>query len=623
MTTVGEALIDISSEGSGEAQSALQGVGGALSSLGGIALGVAAGGIAALSAGMMWATAEAMSAQDATAMLDATVAAVGESTSLTSGQLQEMAGHLQDVTRFSDETAMAAESMLLRFENIGEDVFPQALKAAADLATAMGTDLTAAAQAVGRALDNPAEGIGRLNTQLKLFSKEEMTAIQKMAEMGDVAGAQEMILGRLNDKVGGLAEAMGDTLSGRIEILKNKFSDIGEQIGGPFVSALEQGMTGAESFMDGLARGLPPTIALSGALRQMGLGEVADGFNSIVRELSPLSGPMDEIGAAVMALAPNFEDAFGQIGAAFQTAFATAGPESIANLQIAFSSLADVITMVGPAIASGIGFIGSVLGGALGGALTAVTGLVAALLQLASGDVSGAIETFTSSVSSGFMTFANSVSQAVAGVDFTTVIAQWQNNFSMLGTIVSTIGGKIGETINNTATGVGDALTDIAKGVSNAANSIANTAGQWAAAGQALIAGLVGAIKGGASAVVNAAIAVAVAAVQAVKNALGISSPSRVMMEIGSNLTNTLANALSGGMDTPAMAAGRMGAAVASAASAPIAAAPPANPRAGADNSSSVSNIINVVAHDVQDTIDAINRELGNQGQAPLGASAS
>src|SRR3990172_2956495 len=157
--------------------------------------------------------------------------------------------------------------MLLRFDHIGKDIFPQALTAAADLATAMGTDLPSSAQALGRALDNPAEGIGRLNTQLKLFSKEEMTAIQKMAELGDVAGAQQMILDRLNEKVGGLAESMGTTLAGRIDILKNKISDMAEKIGGALIPYLEQGASGAMYFFDAIGNGIPPFYALQTALR--------------------------------------------------------------------------------------------------------------------------------------------------------------------------------------------------------------------------------------------------------------------------------------------------------------------------------------------------------------------
>lgn len=619
MATVGQALIDIDTEGSGEAQSALSSVGGALSSLGGIALGVAAAGIAALAAGVTFATSEAMSAQDAVAALNATLAATDGAVGLTSGQLQDMASALQDVTRFSDEAAMAAETMLLRFENIGSDVFPQALKAAADLATAMGTDLVAAAQAVGRALDNPAEGIGRLNTQLKLFSKEEMTAIQKMAEMGDVAGAQQAILDRLSEKVGGLAEAMGDTAAGKIERFKNKLGDLAETLGGPFLEALEPAADGMWFFLDAVQSGASPVSALEGALRRVGLGEFADGLREAESALAPLRGPLEEVGAAIQAQAPFFEEAGQQISEAWQLAFGEVGPELMANLQSALTNLASVITTVGPVIASVIGDVFSIAGGFIAGALQMLTGFSAALMQLATGDAAGALDTFLTSLSGGFDVFANSVTQALFGVEWESVKAQWSSNFAMLSTILSTVAGQIGGKISELATGVMDGINSVKNSIVNAATQIGNTAGEWAAAGGKLIAGLVGAIKAGAAAVIQAAVAVAIAAVEAVKRALGISSPSRVMWEIGANLTGTLADAISGGMSMPIMAAGDMGAAVGGAVASPVASAPLPNMRPGGGNTYIYTTEIN--SYDVPDLVEALSRELGTRGLV-LGVAA-
>jgi hypothetical protein len=623
MATVGEAVIDISADGAGEAQSALSSVGGALSSLGTIAIGVAAAGLAALGAGLTFAVNEMMDAQDAVTALNTVLESTGGAVGLTSQQLQDMASALQNVTRFSDEAAMAAETMLLRYENLGADVFPQALAAAADLATAMGTDLTAAAMAVGRALDNPAEGLGRLNTQLRLFTEAEMDAIEEMAEMGDVAGAQALILERLGEKVGGAAEAMGTTLAGRVEILKNRISDLGETVGGVLVPYLEDAMSAAEFFVNAISAGASPLAALSGALRAVGLGDFADGLRNANDALRPLGGPLRELGDAFATVAPAFLEAGAQIGAAFQTAFAAVGPEVMANLQTALSALADAVVMYGPIIADALGFIGSILAGSIGAAATAVSGLVAALLQLATGDTQGAIETFTNAASNAFMTFANSVSQAVGGVDFSTVIATWQGNFANLAAIVTTVGGLIGAAIANIAASVESGLNNVVTDIVNAATSIGNTAGEWAAAGGKLIVSLAGAIRSGASAVVEAAIAVAKAAIAALLAELQISSPSRIMLEVGANLTGTLADAISGGIPGTARAAGNLGLAVGEAVSAPLAGLPPMpGGERGAGGNSTVINL-SVVAHDVQDTIEAIDRELANRGQSLAGATSA
>ncbi len=586
-----------------------------MSSLGGIALSVAGAGLAALGAGLTFAVHEAMDSQVAVAGLNTVLASTGGAIGLTSQQLQDMATNLQSVTRFSDEAALGAETMLLRFENIGQDVFPKALKAAADLASVMGTDLTSAAQVVGRALDNPAEGIGRLNQQFKLFNKEQLETIQKMAEMGDVAGAQAMILDALTSKVGGTAEAMGATLAGRIDILKNKISDLGEEIGGRLLPYLEGAMNGADFFGSAIQQGVPPLLALESALRVAGFGPFADGLRAAQEALSPLQGPLEELGNAIVGVLPDFIAAGQQIGDALQQAFGESGPVVMENLKIAISSLADIVTAVGPTIAAAFGIIGSILAGTIGAAAQAVTGLIAAILQLASGDASGALQTFASSISGAFTTLANSVSQAIAGVDFSVVVAQWQANFAMLGTIVSTVAGIIGGAIAGAVGSVTSGLTGIVSEIGNAARSIQATAGAWASAGKALIDGLVGAIKAGASAVVAAVLAVAAQAIAALKAALGIASPSKVMMDIGANLTGSLADALTGGMSIPVNAAMNMGTAVGAAVAAPVASAPVLS-GGGGGSGSNVTNYFNITAHDVQDTIAALDRELRNQGRS-------
>lgn len=171
--------------------------------------------------------------------LEAVLASSGQSAHFTAEGLSEMATALQNVTRYTDEEIIAAETMILRFENINSDIFPQTIELATDLAASLGIDLTTAARLLGMALDNPAEGIGRLNTQLRLFTDAELEAIQAMAAAGDVAGAQALIMERLAEKVGGAAAAFGDTFAGQIDIAMNRLDNLRELIGGPIMFVLE------------------------------------------------------------------------------------------------------------------------------------------------------------------------------------------------------------------------------------------------------------------------------------------------------------------------------------------------------------------------------------------------
>ena len=164
---------------------------------------------------------------------------MGGNAGITQYQLEALAKGLQNVTVYSDEAAMGAEAMLLRFENINANIFPETLKLTADIATSLGVDLTSAARMVGMALDDPEKGIGRLNTAYRIFNDSQMEVIKKMAATGDLAGAQALIMQGLTEKFGGAAEAIGTTFTGQLEIAKNKIDDVKELIGGAFLPVLK------------------------------------------------------------------------------------------------------------------------------------------------------------------------------------------------------------------------------------------------------------------------------------------------------------------------------------------------------------------------------------------------
>lgn len=210
----------------------------ALSGIAKVAAGITGIGIAALAGGLAVAIGEAMGAQEAMAQLETVLNSLGDQAAVDMDQLMEMAGSLQDVTRFSDESVMAAEAVMLRFTSIGEDVFPRAIEASADLATAMGTDMPNAARYLGLALEAPMEGMSRLRRMGVVFTEEQEKAIAAMVELGDTAGAQSYMLDVLETKYGGAAEAAGQTFAGQIDRLKNRFSDILEVIGGAVLPIL-------------------------------------------------------------------------------------------------------------------------------------------------------------------------------------------------------------------------------------------------------------------------------------------------------------------------------------------------------------------------------------------------
>lgn len=155
-------------------------------------------------------------------VLNSTLKVTGATAWTTSGELQDMAAALQKATNYSADSINQMQSVLLGFKNITGDTFGTATKAILDMATVMRMDLSSAAQAVGKALDDPINGITSLQRQGFRFTDAQKEMIQSLIETGDTAAAQKIILDELNTTYGGAAEA-AVTSSAQI---KNAFDDV-------------------------------------------------------------------------------------------------------------------------------------------------------------------------------------------------------------------------------------------------------------------------------------------------------------------------------------------------------------------------------------------------------------
>lgn len=155
-------------------------------------------------------------------VLNSTLKVTGATAWTTSAELQDMAAALQKSTNYSADSINQMQSILLGFKNITGDTFGTATKAILDMATVMRMDLSSAAQAVGKALDDPINGITSLQRQGFRFTDAQKEMIQSLIETGDVAAAQKIILDELNTTYGGAAEA-AVTSSAQI---KNSFMDL-------------------------------------------------------------------------------------------------------------------------------------------------------------------------------------------------------------------------------------------------------------------------------------------------------------------------------------------------------------------------------------------------------------
>jgi len=198
----------------------------------------------ALGAGLSFAVADGikgiMEMEEQTAQLEAVLKSTGNVAGVTAEKATSLAESLEKTTRFSAESALAAENLLLTFTNIGKDVFPEATKTALDMAQALGGDAAGQSVALGKALNDPIAGISALTRVGVTFTDEQKNMIKSMVEAGDVAAAQTVILDELQKEFGGSAEAAGKTFAGQLDILKNMLGEVFESLAITVMPILQQ-----------------------------------------------------------------------------------------------------------------------------------------------------------------------------------------------------------------------------------------------------------------------------------------------------------------------------------------------------------------------------------------------
>lgn len=202
---------------------------------------IAFAGLTASAVGMVAAFRED---EQAAIRTEATLKATGHAAGLTAQALFDLSTEMEKVTTFSDDAVLSAENLLLTFRNIGKDVFPQATEATLNIATAMGTDANSAAIQLGKALNDPIQGISALTRVGVSFTDAQKEQIKVLQESGDILGAQKIILRELEQEFGGVARAATQGTGVFIQLknaLDGIFENMGEAIFGtiqPFVKSL-------------------------------------------------------------------------------------------------------------------------------------------------------------------------------------------------------------------------------------------------------------------------------------------------------------------------------------------------------------------------------------------------
>lgn len=197
--------------------------------------------------------------EQAEKQLETVIESTGQAAGVTADEMLGLAKSLSEVTKFSDEAIIGAENILLTFTQIGKEVIPGATETILNMSQALGTDLKGQAIQLGKALNDPIKGVSALQDVGVSLSEEQKNLINSFVEVGDVAGAQKVILKELATEFGNSASAARDTFGGSLAALKNTQNDLlgdfGKVISVVGKDYVEASIKSAQAIRDWMAEG--------------------------------------------------------------------------------------------------------------------------------------------------------------------------------------------------------------------------------------------------------------------------------------------------------------------------------------------------------------------------------
>lgn len=196
-----------------------------------IAAGVAIG--TALVAGLKQSITLAAEAEQSHLRLAAVLRGTGHAAGLTKADLDEMADGMKEKLGIDDDALRDSMAVLLTFRNVSRDSFGEALEVSADLAAVMQTDLKSAVLQLGKALENPDEGLTALKRSGVSFSETQKDMIKGMVETGNQAEAITLILKTMKEQgLDGVAESMNQGITKATRDAGMAWDDLLKTIGG-------------------------------------------------------------------------------------------------------------------------------------------------------------------------------------------------------------------------------------------------------------------------------------------------------------------------------------------------------------------------------------------------------
>lgn len=230
-------------------------------------------------------------AEQSSAQLDLALKKFPKTADVTRASFDKLNTSIMRKTGVDDDALASGQAVLAQFNLTGkqiQDITPLL----ADYATKTGKELPAAATDLGRAFMGNTRALKALGINYKAT--------------GDKAKDQAAIQQLLKDKIGGTAEAMGNTASGKVKILQGEFSNLQETAGSKLVPALIKVADVGLRVIDFISRNqavIVPLVAVVGTIiAAIRIWTMAQAALNVVMALNPIGLVAIAIGALVVGM---------------------------------------------------------------------------------------------------------------------------------------------------------------------------------------------------------------------------------------------------------------------------------------------------------------------------------
>jgi len=191
---------------------------------------IAAGAFGLVALAMTRGIADFAEAERVSTRLEAVLKATGYSAGLTGDQIDGFADSLEKSTMATAERVKEASGVLATFRSISGDTFTRTIALAQDLSAVFGQSLSSSATQLGKALENPEQGLTALSRVGVTFTATQKSLIEEMIRTGDAAGYQKAILDTLEQQVGGAGASEASGLTGAFKRSADALGNLFEEM---------------------------------------------------------------------------------------------------------------------------------------------------------------------------------------------------------------------------------------------------------------------------------------------------------------------------------------------------------------------------------------------------------